>query len=151
MKIRRSIAVIALATPCLAATVAGPAAHAESPVSPPEETTFVSLACGFPVLWDFSSGFHEIEAPFGIIDVSPQWSIMLTNLDTGKVWQQHGDGTFSVRERADGSALLTSNGVNFVTGRTALIGHFTATVSPDGEQSDWVGNGTVVDICAALS
>ena len=133
-------------------------AHAASPVSPPEHDVFVigpddGGACSFPVQWDVTTRNLGIDKPFGFMAMSPTWEVTLTNVDTGKTWQPHGSGSVTFQEQADGSILQTAHGVNYTPFfDQQLIGDWSRYFFPDtGTFSDWVGNGTIVDICAMLS
>ena len=133
-------------------------AHATSPVSPPEHDVFVigpddGGACTFPVEWDVTARNFGIDRPPSFLAMSPDWHLMLTNVDTGKTWTPHGDGTITFQEQDDGSILQTSNGVNYTPFfDQQLIGTWQRYYYPDTNTfSDWVGTGSIVNICDMLS
>jgi hypothetical protein len=150
-------AATSLCTLALLGPIATPA-HAQSPVSPPEQDIFVigpddGGACSFPVQWDVTSRGLGIDRPPSFLSMSPDWHLTLTNLDSGKTWTPHGDGTISFQDQPDGSILQTSNGVNYTPYfDQQLIGTFTRFYYRDTNTfSDWVGSGTIVNICDVLS
>ena len=133
-------------------------AHATSPVSPPQHDVFVigpdeGGACSFPVQWDVTTRGFDIDRPPSFLTMSPDWHLTLANLNTGLTWTPHGDGTISFQEQDDGTILQTLHGVNYTPLLDQqLIGNWSRTINPDtGTASDWVGSGTIVNICDMLS
>jgi hypothetical protein len=133
-------------------------AHAKSPVSPLEHNVFVigpddGGACSFPVQWDVTTRGFGIDRPPSFLTMSPNWHLTLTNVDTGRTWTPHGDGTITFQEQNDGTILQTLNGVNYAPVLDQqLIGTWSRIIDPDtSTASDWVGRGTIVDICDKLS
>ena len=150
-------AVTSLCTVALLGLASSPA-QAQSPVSPPEHDVFVigpddGAACSFPVQWDVTSRSLELELPHSLLGLSPGWHLTLTNLNTGKTWTPHGDGTIAFQDQPDGTILQTLHGVNYTPLLDQqLIGSWSRTIDPDtGTHSDWVGSGTIVNICDILS
>jgi hypothetical protein len=94
-----------------------------------------------------------IDRPMDFLAMSPDWHLTLTNLDTGKTWTPHGDGTLTFQDQSDGSLKQVSNGVNYTPDLDQqLIGTWTRYYYPDTNSlSDWVGSGTIVNICDMLS
>ncbi len=159
--LKKCLAPAAAATSFCAAALLGLAAtpaHADSPVSPLEHDIFVigpadGAACSFPVQWDVTTRGLGIDRPPSFLSMSPDWHLTLTNLDTGKTWTPHGDGTISFKDQPDGSVLQTSNGVNYTPlFDQQLIGTWSRFYYPDTNTfSDWTGSGKIVNICDQLS
>ena len=128
-------------------------AQAQSPVSPPESVVFVvEGVCDFDVQWDVTARDLGIETPHQFMAMSPGWTLTLTNLDTGATWSPRGNGTVSFQDLPDGGILQTLNGVDYAPNfGLQLIGHFTRVISPDGEFGEFVGHGSIVDICQRLA
>ena len=156
-RLARTAAVTSLCTVALLGLPSAPAL-AGSPVSPPEHHVFVigpadGGACPFPVQWDITSRSLGLELPHSFLSPSPDWHLTLTNLDTGKTWTPHGDGTIAFRDQPDGSVLQTLHGVNYTPLLDEqLIGTWSRSIDPEtGAHSGWAGSGTIVDVCDMLS
>src|SRR5262245_57006239 len=134
-----------------------PAPVHAAPVSPVEHFLFVigpddGGACPFPVQWDITTKFLNLELRNQFISGAPDDHITITNLATGATFSTAAGGVFHVRDLPAGGVLVTSTGILLMThADLMLVGHWTSTISPDGTQSAFVGTGQSIDLCAALS
>ena len=104
------------------AAVAAPA-HAESIVEPAHSFDFVvdNGVCDFPVEWSGSTRSVGIDTVHGFLSLSPNWTVTITNTETGTSWSPAGNGQITYNEYDDGTFKITANGVDKLTGRRALV------------------------------
>jgi hypothetical protein len=146
--------IAAAALAFLGATAVVAPAHAESIVEPAHSFDFVvdNGVCDFPVEWSGTTRSLGIDTSHGFITMSPNWTVTITNTETGTSWSPAGNGQITYNEYDDGTFRITASGVNSSPGDALLFkGTWTKTFYPDGTDSGWVGKGRLIDICQQLS
>jgi hypothetical protein len=138
----------------LAGTTAASPAQAESVVEPAHSFDFVvdNGVCDFPVEYSGTTRDLGVDTHHGFITMTPNWTVTITNVVTGKSWSPRGTGSITFNESDDGTFTITADGVNIAPGEELLFkGHWSFTVFADGTDTGWVGTGQLIDVCERLS
>jgi hypothetical protein len=138
----------------LGGTAAASPAHAESVVEPAHSFDFVVDygVCDFPVEYSGTTRDLGLDTNHGFITMTPNWTVTMTNVQSGTSWSPRGTGSITYREDDDGTFTITADGVNVDPGQELLFqGHWSLTFYPDGTDSGWVGSGQIIDICERLA
>jgi hypothetical protein len=132
---------------------------AAAPPQPVDATgTFpAGAACAFAVDFVLDGKTKVIDLPGGRqIVTAPDQNVTLTNADTGASVHYVITGAFHNQTLANGDVVTQATGRNVlsdpIAGFVLTAGDFSYTTAPDGSNVVPLhGNGTVTDICAALS
>jgi hypothetical protein len=146
--------IAAAALVLLGGTAAATPAHAASVVEPSHSFDFVvdNGVCDFPVEYSGTTRDIGLDTNHGFITLTPNWTVTMTNLDTGASYSPRGTGSITFNDYDDGTFVIEADGVNSAPGQELLFkGSWTRTFYPDGTDSGWVGSGQLIDICDQLS
>jgi hypothetical protein len=132
---------------------------AAAPPQPVHEafTIPAGAACAFPVNVVLDGKAKILDLPGGRETLTaPGQKVTLSNAETGASVHYVITGVFHNRTLANGDVVTQATGRNVlsdpIAGFVLTSGNFSYTTAPDGSNVEPLhGNGTVTDICAALS